>query len=111
MMKLTAQTPILLATQPADFRCGIDGLAARCRQRLKQEPRNGTLFVFINRRQTMLRTLAYDGSGFWLMTKRLSKGKFKGWPNDKTPLNKIAAAQLQIILSGNDPSQFQQAKC
>jgi hypothetical protein len=40
----------------------------------------GTLFVFINRSKTMVRTLAYDGTGFWLMTKRLSKGKFQGWP-------------------------------
>jgi hypothetical protein len=71
---LTAQTPILIATEPADFRVGIDGLAALCRSRLTHEPCCGILFVFINRNKTMIRTLAYDGIGFWLMTKRLSKG-------------------------------------
>ncbi|HCE3039112.1 IS66 family insertion sequence element accessory protein TnpB [Vibrio parahaemolyticus] len=64
MIHLTAESKILLATQPADFRCGIDGLAALCRHQLKQSPRSGTLFVFTNRRQTMLRALCYDGSGF-----------------------------------------------
>ena len=45
MIHLTAESKILLATQPADFRCGIDGLAALCRHQLKQSPRSGTLFV------------------------------------------------------------------
>jgi transposase len=101
MINLTAQTPILLATQPADFRCGIDGLAAVCRGALASDPRSGTLFVFINRSKTMIRTLAYDGTGFWLMTKRLSAGKFKDWPQSNTALNPVAAKTLRTLLSGN----------
>jgi transposase len=27
-----------------------------------------------------IRVLQYDGQGFWLATKRLSKGRFKWWP-------------------------------
>ncbi|KGJ89814.1 IS66 family insertion sequence element accessory protein TnpB [Thalassotalea sp. ND16A] len=104
MIQLTAQTTILLATKPADFRCGIDGLAAVCRLHLKQDPRCGTLFVFINRSKTMIRTLAYDGTGFWLMTKRLSKGKFTGWPKGNSTMNAI---ELRSLLSGNDHSHFQ----
>lgn len=45
MIPLTADTPILLATEPADFRSGIDGLAARCQHQLHQDPRSGTLYV------------------------------------------------------------------
>ncbi|MFQ3235658.1 MAG: hypothetical protein ACJAU1_001644 [Psychromonas sp.] len=41
MIHLTAHTHILLATEPADFRMGIDGLAARCRGTLAAEPRSG----------------------------------------------------------------------
>ena len=65
------------ATQPADFRMEIDGLAALYHSRLTHAPRCGILFVFINRNKTMNLTLAYDGNGFWLMTRRLSKGKFQ----------------------------------
>tara|TARA_R110000868_G_scaffold8038_13_gene41682 strand:+ start:407 stop:745 length:339 start_codon:yes stop_codon:yes gene_type:complete len=100
VIHLTAHTPIMIATQPADFRMGIDGLAALCRSRLTQEPRSGILFVFINRNKTMIRTLAYDGTGFWLMTKRLSKGKFHCWPNVNSTVHSFAATQLRQLLSG-----------
>ena len=60
MIHLTADTHILLATEPADFRKGIDGLAYICKDRLSSNPRSGTLFVFINRSRTMVRTLVYD---------------------------------------------------
>ena len=106
MIHLTTQTKILLATKPADFRAGIDGLAAVCRDRLSSDPRCGTLFVFINRNKTMIRTLAYDGTGFWLMTKRLSQGKFKDWPKNHSSTNPVAAKYLRALLLGNgiDPS-------
>jgi len=104
MIQLTAQTKILLASTPADFRCGIDGLAALCRLQLKQDPSCGTLFVFINRSKTMIRALTYDGSGFWLMTKRLSKGRFTQWPTTGV-INALAAAELRHLLSGESCSQ------
>lgn len=100
MIHLTAQTPILLATQPADFRCGIDGFVALCQGALQQDPRSGTLFVFINRRRTMLRALCYDGSGFWLMSKRLSQGRFQDWPSRSQGLTPLAAKQLKALLTG-----------
>ncbi len=81
MIQLTATTPIRLAREPADFRLGIDGLVARCRG-LPQDPRSGTLYVFINRRATMIRILAYDHNGYVLMTKRLSPGRYRGWPRE-----------------------------
>jgi transposase len=102
MISLTAQTQILLATQPADFRCGIDDLAAVCREELASTPRSGILLVFINRSKTMIRTLAYDGTGFWLMTKRLSTGKFKDWPKSNVALNPVAAKNLRALLSGKE---------
>lgn len=104
MIYLTANTQIMIATQPADFRCGVDGFVARCRNQLEAEPRSGVLFVFINRNKTMLRALVYDGTGFWLMTKRLSKGKFKGWPNGHEPLSPVVAKQLRALIDRNDPN-------
>jgi transposase len=101
MIHLTTHSQILLASEPADFRMGIDGLAARCRGKLAAEPRSGVLFVFINRSKTMIRTLAFDGTGFWLMTKRLSKGKFKGWPGAKEALHPVAASHLRQLLMGD----------
>lgn len=103
MIHLTAETHILIAITPADFRQGIDGLAAVCRHRLLLDPRSGTVFVFINRNKTMVRALTYDGTGFWLMTKRLSKGKFQNWPISNKSIEPIIAKQLRQLLINNDP--------
>ena len=44
MIQVTPQMRILLAVEPVDFRKGIDGLAALCRQALQADPFDGTLF-------------------------------------------------------------------
>ena len=80
MIQITPQMRILVAIDPQDFRKGIDGLARICRDVLEADPFSGWLFVFRNRRQTALRILCYDGQGFWLAHKRLSRGKFRWWP-------------------------------
>ena len=73
MIQISPQTRVFVALQAVDFRKGIDGLAAVCRQLLSRDPMSGTLFLFRNKARTSLRILAYDGQGFWLCTKRLSQ--------------------------------------
>jgi transposase len=77
MIQLVPQLRILLACQPVDFRCGIDGLAALCRQQLAENPMSGTLFVFRNRSGTALKLLCYDGLGYYLVTRRFSHGRVR----------------------------------
>ena len=102
MIPLTASTVIRVATERADFRKGIDGFVALCQHDLQQNPRSGTWYVFLNRTATMVRILAYDpyGPGYWLMTKRLSKGRFRGWPGGSSPLGPMQAHRLRQLLSG-----------
>lgn len=69
MIQLTPHMRILVAVEPTDFRKGIDGLARICREQLQSDPFAGAVFVFRNRRATMLRLLSYDGQGFWLCQK------------------------------------------
>jgi transposase len=57
----------------------------------------------------MIRTLAFDGTGFWLMTKRLSKVKFKVWPSAKEALHPVAASHLWQLLT-DDPHDPPMAK-
>lgn len=98
MIRVTPSTPVLIAIEPVDFRRQMDGLVAHCRQVLSANPMSGTFFVFINRSRTMIRILVYDGSGFWLMTKRMSKGKFAGWPTSKAALSPLSAKALMQLL-------------
>ncbi len=105
MIQLTPHMRILVAVEPADFRKGIDGLARICRDQLRQDPFRGILFVFRNRRATAIKIIVYDGQGFWLCQKRLSKGRFGWWPqNDFSATHALEAHQLSVLLSGGNPA-------
>jgi transposase len=110
MIQLTPQMRILVAIEPADFRKGIDGLARVCREELKSDPFQGTVFVFRNRRGTALKLLTYDGQGFWLLQKRLSSGNFKDWPKEpKEKIKYFDVPQLQLLLWNGDPKSAKTA--
>ena len=110
MIQLTPHMRILVAIEPADFRKGIDGLAALCRRQLTCDPFSGTLFVFRNRRQTAVKLLIYDGQGFWLCQKRLSAGRFRFWPGEGQAGGKeLKNLELQLLLSGGNPVDAQSA--
>lgn len=110
MIQLTPQMRLLVAVAPADFRCGIDGLARVCRDALGSDPFSGTVFVFRNRRGTAIKLLAYDGQGFWLAQKRLSKGKFRHWPGATDGSQReLLAHELQVLLAGGHPERTQAA--
>lgn len=106
MLQITPQMKILVAVEPADFRCGIDGLARRCRETLRQDPFAGAAFVFRNRRGTALKVLLYDGQGFWLCQKRLSQGRFPWWPAvAEGGTQRLAAHQLAVLLAAGNPTR------
>jgi len=105
MIQVTPQMRILVATAPADFRKGIDGLARVCREVLRQDPFSGYVFVFGNRCRRAIKILVYDGQGFWLCQKRLSKGRFPWWPPQVSAATEVLeACQLPVLLSGGDPT-------
>lgn len=103
MLQLTPQTRIFLATEPVDFRKGIDGLAAVCRQALAANPLEGAVYVFRNRSGTALKILFYDGQGFWLCMKRLSQGRFRWWPSGADAASTLSARELSIVLWNGNP--------
>ncbi len=110
MLQITPQMKVLVAVEPADFRKGIDGLAALCKSSLAQDPFAGTVFVFRNRRANAIKVLVYDGQGFWLCQKRLSTGRFRWWPVpadssvDHTT-EVLAAHQLTVLFSAGNPKR------
>ena len=105
MLQITPQMKILVAVAPADFRRGIDGLARLCRESLQQDPFAGVVFVFRNRRGTAVKVLMYDGQGFWLCHKRLSRGRFPWWPSGEGSAQRLAAHQLAVLLSAGNPTR------
>ncbi len=104
MLQITPHMRILVALEPVDGRKGIDGLIRLCREQLRADPFSGCLFFFRSRRATSIRILTYDGQGFFLAQKRLSKGRFSWWPNGSGPARTIEAYQAQLLLAAGNPN-------
>jgi transposase len=102
MLQITPQMRVLVAIEAVDGRKGIDSLAALCREKLEADPFSGCLFLFRSRSAHAIKVLVYDGQGFWLATKRLSKGRFRWWPEgDRSRV--IEAHQAQLLLAAGNP--------
>ena len=91
MLSFTGGLKVFVALEPCDLRKSFDGLEGLVRERLREDPRTGALFVFTNRRHTRLKVLYWDGTGLWLLMKRLEKGTFS-WP--KT--SQVEEAKLRL---------------
>jgi transposase len=98
MLTITAAHRIYVACQSFDFRMGIDGFAAICRRHFNLDPFSGYCFIFRNKQHTAIKILLYDGGGFWLCHKRLSRGRFKQWPISRNSAVNINPGQLNLLL-------------
>ena len=103
VIQITPQMRILVAIEAVDGRKGIDSLARLCQENLQADPFSGCLFLFRSRRGTSIRILVYDGQGFWLAQKRLSKGRFGWWPSGTEPARLLQAHQAQLLLAAGNP--------
>jgi len=103
MIQITPQMRILVAIEAVDGRKGIDSLAQLCQEKLQTDPFSGCLVFFRSRRGTSIRILVYDGQGFFLAQKRLSKGRFVWWPSGKEATRVLEAYQAQILLAAGNP--------
>jgi len=90
---------VWLYTQPTDMRRSFNGLSAMVKNQLNEDPLSGQLFVFINRRQTQIKVLYFDRSGYCIWSKRLVQGQFNYAPvaGSKLALNGL---QLRLLLEG-----------
>jgi transposase len=107
VIQIVPHLRVLVATEPVDFRKGIDSLACLCRQQFEVDPFLGTLFAFRNRSGTALKLLVYDGQGFWLCQKRFSKGHLQWWPRpeDGGRISTLPAEQLCVLIYNGLPRQ------
>jgi hypothetical protein len=107
LIQIAPQFRILVAIEAIDGRKGIDALAQLCREKLDADPFSGCVFIFRTRRRTAIKLLAYDGQGFWIATKRLSKGHFHWWPTGTGclpgPARTLRAHQAQMLLAAGNP--------
>lgn len=106
MLTMPTSIRILLATEPADMRKGIDGLCRIVEAELGGDIYGGALFVFVSRSRDRLKILSWDAGGFVVYYKRLEAGRFK-MPRFDTAGRavKLDGAQLAMLLRGIDLSR------
>jgi transposase len=92
MLSFAGSLKVFVALEPCDMRKGFEGLYALASEQLKEDPRQGAVFVFSNRQHTRLKLLYWDGTGIWLMSKRLEQGTFS-WPRS------VESGQTKMKLS------------
>jgi transposase len=101
MLSFTASLKIYVAVEPCDMRKSFEGLAALTARALHQDVRNGALFVFSNERRNRLKILYWDGTGIWVMAKRLEKGTFS-WPESEEKVIRLRSEALAMLTGGVD---------
>jgi transposase len=97
MFSLSRTTRVFLKVGSTDLRLGFDGLYGQVVEILKQDVLSGHVFGFCNRARTRVKLLMFDGSGLWVLAKRLERGCF-AWPQSGD--GEIDILALQAVLSG-----------
>ena len=76
MLSFSGSIKVYVALEHCDMRKSFNGLHAAVSEKLKSDPLSGALFMFSNRRRNLLKILYWDGSGLWVLAKRLEKGTY-----------------------------------
>jgi len=104
MLGFNSNLSVYVAVKPCDMRKSFNGLAAIVSTELGGDPLSGAAYLFTNRRRNLIKILYWDGSGWWVVSKRLEKGTFN-WPRvedaGKAKL-RISATAMSMLTAGID---------
>jgi transposase len=101
MIAIRPELRIWIASQPVDFRSGIDRLVALAAAMFQADAFCGDLYVFRSKRADRVKILMWDGTGLVLYHKRLEQGRFV-WPPIREGAVGLSSAQLAMLLDGLD---------
>tara|TARA_B100001059_G_scaffold187210_1_gene189369 strand:- start:1685 stop:2014 length:330 start_codon:yes stop_codon:yes gene_type:complete len=94
---------IFLCREATDMRKSFDGLASLVSGQFPEAEMEGSLFVFMNKRQTHLKALYWDDDGFAIWMKRLRKGCFRKLKGEG---KMISRRELTMLLEGIVPKRM-----
>ena len=99
MLDLAGGTTVYLACGSTDLRKSYNGLAAIIKLKFHLDPYSRCMFAFCNRRRTSIKILQWDGSGFWILMKRLDRNSFR-WPDTPDELKKVTLKEIHWLCDG-----------
>lgn len=68
MFKIKPRARILVYQRPTDLRKGANGLYSLIISELKQDPNQGDLFLFFNKKRNLVKCFFCDGTGFCIFS-------------------------------------------
>ena len=97
MLPFPTAIKIFVAIEPVDMRKQFNGLWSAVQEKLHEDPKSGAVFGFINKEHTRLKILYWDGTGVWVLAKRLEQGRFS-WPAPSAAQTKLSLAPEALAL-------------
>jgi transposase len=76
MLAFPAAIRIYVAVRPVDMRKSFNGLWSAVSEQLREDPKSGAVYCFVNKDRTRVKLLYWDGTGVWVLAKRLEQGRF-----------------------------------
>lgn len=104
MLSFTGSAKIYVALAPCDMRKSFNGLYAEVVNTLGGAPKSRAFFAFTNKRRNRIKILYFDGTGLWVLAKRLEKGNFS-WPSqpeDGATKIELEPSALAMLTDGVD---------
>ena len=90
---------IYLYPKEIDMRKSWNGLLSIVQYEMNLIPFEEVLYVFFGRSRKLVKTIYWDGNGFCIWMKKLSKGSF---PFQKNGIPNLSRKELLYLLSGID---------
>ena len=101
MLRLPRSIRIFASTRPVHFNADVDGLVHVVRDKFGVDPFSGHIFCFFNARRNRVKLLVWDRNGFWILYKRLERGRFE-WLGGRERWVEIDREKLVMLLEGID---------
>jgi len=76
MLTFNGNLKVYVALEPCDMRKSFHGLSAMVRNHLGLDPLSGAAYLFTNKARNLIKILYFDNTGYWVVAKRLEKGRF-----------------------------------
>ena len=98
------QVKVFVCRKAVDMRKSFNGLSGAVVEIVDHDPQSGHVFVFFNTRRTMMKALVWESSGYWVLAKRLDRGRFQVFESASGTASRfeITSSDLALLLDGID---------
>lgn len=111
MLSLVQHARIFLHVPATDLRKSFDGLGGLVRSAFGGDPRDGSWYLFFNKRRDRVKVLYWDRDGLAIWYKRLEAGTFEALRAvDGSATRELDVTQLTLLLSGVTLASAQRRK-